>query len=301
MKRLMLAALAAGAVLLVALPSLVGAATVGVSIERNGFSPRNVTVQVGDTVTWTNNDTANHQVASQAAGFTSPVLAPRATYSHTFTRAGRFEVVDPLNRNRRMTVTVNAAPAPSGLTLRANRTTVVYGGAITLSGALAPARTGERIDVLAQMCGANSSRTVTTTTTTAGGAFSVAIRPTKNTIYTVRSRNVTSGGVTIRVRPRIVLSKIRARQFRVRAYAADSLVGRSVVFRRYLAAQRKWRSVKRVVLRTRTTAVTPLPGTTVSSVSFGVRLRAGFRVRAVMPAASAAPCYIAGSSPVIRS
>ena len=40
------------------------AATVGVSITRAGFVPQTVNVRVGDTVTWTNNDTITHQVVS---------------------------------------------------------------------------------------------------------------------------------------------------------------------------------------------------------------------------------------------
>src|SRR5215212_10094551 len=115
MKKIMLSIVA-----LTALTALVGAspavpATVSVSITRAGFTPNNLTVKQGDVVTWTNADTQTHQVTSQNAPFTSPVLAQNQTYSFTFTKAGKFAVTDPLNKNRRMNVTVEAAPASVSL------------------------------------------------------------------------------------------------------------------------------------------------------------------------------------------
>src|SRR5215218_402122 len=108
-----------------ALTALVGAApavpaTVTVSITRTGFVPGNLTVKQGDVVTWTNADTQTHQVASQNPPFASPILSPNQTFSFTFTKAGKANVTDPLNKNRKMTVTVEAGPAGSGgLTLNA--------------------------------------------------------------------------------------------------------------------------------------------------------------------------------------
>jgi hypothetical protein len=127
------------------------------------------------------------------------------------------------------------------------------------------------------------------------------VRPTTNTVYTLKTGNVASGAVTVKVRPRVVLSRIRTGLFRLRVYAAQSLAGHAVVFRRYVASRHRWRSVKTVLLSVHSTSVTPLSNTVVSSVSFGVRLRRGYRVRAVMPSGAAAPCYIAGASSIIRS
>ena len=71
MKKLILLAGAVG--LLVAAPTA-PAKTVTVDISKAGFVPAPVTVQAGDTVTWTNKDTANHQVVCATCPFTSPVL-----------------------------------------------------------------------------------------------------------------------------------------------------------------------------------------------------------------------------------
>jgi plastocyanin len=292
---LMLAALAGGSTGL-ALPQK----TVAVSITHVAFVPNNVQVQTGDTVTWTNNDTVNHQLVSQQAGIGSPIVTPGNSWSFTFTKTGKFSIADSLNKKfPKMTVTVTAAPA--SLSLASSASTVSYGGTITLSGKLSTGRDNAKVDVLAQECGQSAAKKITTVTTSGGGAFSLLTHPTMATVYSVKTGNVTSGGVTVKVRPRVVLSRIRTGLFRLRVYAGQSLAGHAVVFRRYIVRTRSWRTVKTVVLRVQSTSVTPLSNTVVSSVSFGVRLRRGFRVRAIMTSAAAAPCYVAGASGVIRS
>lgn len=70
----------------------------------NGFSPKEIKVKVGDTVTWTNNDNTIHTVisgtglsdANKGKDFDSGLSGPSAltttgkTYSHQFTKAGDF-------------------------------------------------------------------------------------------------------------------------------------------------------------------------------------------------------------------
>jgi plastocyanin len=74
----------------------------GASINpTNGFSPKSVSVKVGDTVTWTNNDNTIHTVISgtgisdtnKGKDFDSGLTALTTTgktYSHQFTKAGDF-------------------------------------------------------------------------------------------------------------------------------------------------------------------------------------------------------------------
>ena len=298
MKRLLLAATAFVALTTIAAAPAGIEKTVTVSITHTAFVPRNLTLEAGDTITWTNNDNVNHQLLSQAAGLGSPILKPGDTYSFVFGKVGRFTVSDTLNTKfQKATITVKAAtPAPVSLSLNSNASIVRYAGATTLSGTLSSGRAGVRVDLLAQECAAGGSKRVATTTTGNGGAFSFTTRPAKTLVYMVRSGKTDSANVTVKVRPQVVLSKIKARKFRVRTYAGESLVGHSVAFQRYLAARGKWTTLKRVVLAVRTTAVTPMPNTVVSSVSFGARLKRGYRIRAVVTDAAAAPCYIAASA-----
>ena len=68
------------------LASSLRAATVNVNIQGFAFSPQSPTINVGDTVVWTQNDNTVHTVTSTAAPFdlSSGNLSKGATYSHTF-------------------------------------------------------------------------------------------------------------------------------------------------------------------------------------------------------------------------
>ncbi|MBA2285383.1 MAG: cupredoxin domain-containing protein [Ktedonobacteraceae bacterium] len=63
--------------------------TVGVS--NFTFSPGALTVHVGDKVTWTNNDSVAHTVTSDNGKFDSSTLAPGASFSFKFTKAGTYD------------------------------------------------------------------------------------------------------------------------------------------------------------------------------------------------------------------
>ncbi|WP_328609340.1 cupredoxin family copper-binding protein [Amycolatopsis sp. NBC_00345] len=80
------------------------------SVEMMGykFSPATLTVDVGDTVTWTNHDTAPHNVVvtDGPEKFTSPTLQTGGTYSHTFTKAGTYSYYCAIHPDMKATVTV---------------------------------------------------------------------------------------------------------------------------------------------------------------------------------------------------
>src|SRR5919109_4374840 len=63
------------------------------SLTDTAFQPNPVQVSVGDTVTWTNDDTQPHTVTSGQNGqqdgeFDSSIMAPQQTFEHTFTEEG---------------------------------------------------------------------------------------------------------------------------------------------------------------------------------------------------------------------
>lgn len=67
------------------------ATTNEVAIENFAFSPANITVKVGTTVTWTNKDSTQHTVTiDSGAGPHSQPLAQGDTYSFTFSKAGTY-------------------------------------------------------------------------------------------------------------------------------------------------------------------------------------------------------------------
>ena len=63
---------------------------VQVTIDNFTFSPPELTVKVGDTVTWTNHDDIPHAVVS-AGKFRSKTLDTDNTYSFTFASAGDYK------------------------------------------------------------------------------------------------------------------------------------------------------------------------------------------------------------------
>jgi plastocyanin len=282
------------------------AKTVTVDISKLGFVPNAVTIQTGDAITWTNKDTGNHQVVCATCPFTSPVLAPGQSTSFTFAKVGKFTTVDPLNKNKKATVTVKQAPPGAAkVSIIVAPSVLTYGHVATISGTLSTGQANQKLEILAQPCGEKNAKVVATVTTTTAGAYTHQVRPALSTSYQAQfkpaSGAVTSSAASVSVRPVVTLKRVALHKFRARVVAAQSFVGKNVVLQRYVAAKHRWNTVKAVFLARRAAAASPLAGSIVSSVTFKVGLKSGLKVRAVLPPAQAATCYLAASSATIRS
>jgi plastocyanin len=66
------------------------AANVAVKIDNFVFGPQAVTVPVGTTVTWTNNDDIPHTAVSTDDVFKSKVMDTNDKFSYTFTKPGTY-------------------------------------------------------------------------------------------------------------------------------------------------------------------------------------------------------------------
>lgn len=64
---------------------------VTVSIDNFTFSPAEVTVAPGTTVTWINNDDIPHTVVEKKQAFRSKALDTEGRFSFTFTNAGDYD------------------------------------------------------------------------------------------------------------------------------------------------------------------------------------------------------------------
>jgi uncharacterized protein YraI len=189
-----------------------------------------------------------------------------------------------------------AAAAPTTLTLKASATVVAYGGSTTLSGVLSTLKSGQRVDIMGQECGQSGFKRVATVTTTTNGAFTYAAKPTLNTNFQAKQKNVTSPSTLVQTTPVLVLKKLAKNKFTVSVTAAQTFVGKFVVFQRLRNS--KWVSLKHVTLTTLTHGTKP---TEVTSANFTVRMPVKLRIRAVLPAAQAATCYLPTKSKVVRS
>lgn len=107
------------ALLFLLTPARAEAATQHVAMENYAYSQSSLTIQVGDTVTWTNHDQAPHDVVTTSgpASFQSPLLAQGESWSFTFTVPGTYSYYCSVHPDMRAQVIVQPAqtqePAPA--------------------------------------------------------------------------------------------------------------------------------------------------------------------------------------------
>jgi plastocyanin len=77
-----------------------------VTIENIAYSPVDITVSVGTTVTWTNKDPVTHTVTSDTGIFDSGDMSQGNTFSYTFNETGTFNYHCKIHSSMHGTVTV---------------------------------------------------------------------------------------------------------------------------------------------------------------------------------------------------
>lgn len=87
------------------------AATHSVSIRNLQYNPASINVAVGDSVTWSNDDSVIHSVTG--GPLNSPDLDPGENYSFTFTSAGTFDYRCKFHPDMTGTVVVGGSSSPS--------------------------------------------------------------------------------------------------------------------------------------------------------------------------------------------
>jgi plastocyanin len=114
MVRFAFAIIAIVAVLLVG-PAVIRADAFDVDITDYAFTPADLTVHVGEPVTWTNSADRDHTVTSDEGELDSENIGPGEAYGHVFETPGKVEYHCTIHPDRmQATITVLAAtPAPS--------------------------------------------------------------------------------------------------------------------------------------------------------------------------------------------
>jgi plastocyanin len=95
-------------VLALGLPGAALAANLDVKIDNFTFGPQKLSVKVGDTVTWTNEDDIPHTVVS-IGHYRSQALDTGDKFTFTFTKAGSFQYFCGLHPQMQGTVVVEDA------------------------------------------------------------------------------------------------------------------------------------------------------------------------------------------------
>ena len=285
-------------------PTLKGTVTVvaggQVSITKDGFTPAETIVKAGDTVTWTNKDTANHQVVGNGGGFSSPVLAGGQSYTHTFLLPGTHAYHDGLQPSLKGSVIVTAVvtpPAQESISLTGNRLLVVYGRTTTLSGKIDNGTAGEKVTITAQpQVAGKVAESTQTVTASADGSFSAVVQPLVHTTYTASTDKSRSDTVAINVAPKLGVGFLSRTRFVFRATAARSLVHRYGLLQKRVG--RVWVSMRRLYLARASFG----PGqSVVSSVTVRIHLRHGLSLRVRMPLGQTVPGYVSASSNTTQS
>jgi plastocyanin len=103
-----------GGALALGVAGLALAAEESVTIEGFAFDPAGLTLTVGDSVTWTNNDGVPHTASADGGGFDTGNIVAGATASVTFDAAGTFAYHCNVHPDMRGTITVQAAGSGGG-------------------------------------------------------------------------------------------------------------------------------------------------------------------------------------------
>ena len=80
-----------------------------VTMDHNTFTPSEITVAPGTTVTWTNNENMPHTVVDLNKGFRSKTLVKDASFSFTFATAGDYSYLCSIHPNMKGKVIVKPA------------------------------------------------------------------------------------------------------------------------------------------------------------------------------------------------
>ena len=182
-----------------------------------------------------------------------------------------------------------AAAPPADVTISASKPVVVTGQSVTLSGTISSKQSGQPVIIKAQAVGKTVFSDLATVTTGDKGTWSYVATPTIQTTFQAMWMTSASQMLTIKVRPKVVLSLVSAatRRFSVAVTGDHSFQGKYVLVQR--VTPNGATAVKRVTLDA------------TSSATFRVRLHARvWRLRAVIPTSQAAPGYITGMSNVLR-
>jgi len=112
MRRWTLAAATAALMTWIAASSVL-AADSAVSIAGFAFDPATVTIQVGDSVTWTNEDSVAHTATAGDGSFDTGSIANGASDTVTFDSAGTFAYICSIHPQMTGSVVVEAAATPA--------------------------------------------------------------------------------------------------------------------------------------------------------------------------------------------
>jgi len=189
--------------------------------------------------------------------------------------------------------------ASDDVTIGARPAIVPSDHSTTLFGTVASGKAEEEVVIQAKDCGQSFFRTVAGTTTHEGGVWSLEYFPGITSAVRAVWNGRASSQVTLRQRAMLRFSpKASDRtRFVVSVVAIAQFWKKKVVIQRFDRRLGRWQAYRTVVLTEQAS-----PGAwTWTSGELTARLPKGTRLRAVLPAKQARPCYLSGTSLPVRT
>jgi hypothetical protein len=183
------------------------------------------------------------------------------------------------------------------ITIFARPTVIGWAESATLYGAAPGAGHEDIVTIEVKECGSNFFRAFVELHPSTGGGWTTPAGSSITATYRAAWRNETSPTVTIRQRPNVGLERRRSGGgFNV------AVSGKRSFWRKTVEIQQRrggtWRTVKKVRL---TESATSTGVVSVSLATFRLAVPRGTFLRAFLPTAQAAPCYVASASRPIRA
>ena len=191
-----------------------------VTMPGKFYSPGQLDVLVGTTVTWRNIDRSTHTVTEDDDAFDSGYLGPGQTFSRPFDKSGTYRFHCSIHRFMRGSISV------FDVVLRGPPEPVLAGRRTALSG-IAPAGTDE---VVLERVAPGPVTIVGRAEPGDDGSFTFPLRAPEPRSYRARAGTASSAVVTIRVEPRVHAARADGA---IVARALPSRAGSPVVLQTY--------------------------------------------------------------------
>jgi plastocyanin len=208
------------------------------SISAGGF-PATLSIQNGDSVTWKNNDTVNRQVVADDGTWKSPVLAPGASWSHTFLRGGTFGYHGAFKAGQTGAVKVAFVRATL---VQTNFQTITITRTIQIKGQVSKlGSTGEMVTIQARPRGSSSWSDVAQVSTK-NQFFVATVKPRRTTAYRAVWENVPSRPHMVFVKPLVRIKQVGRSRIEVSVRADVKLLRHWVRIQMFNKRTHKWHS-----------------------------------------------------------
>jgi hypothetical protein len=162
-------------------------------------------------------------------------------------------------------------------------------GMVTVFGTIDSGKVGESVTVQARECDNAFFRVYAGANTGAGGTWSTVIWPSISMKLRAVWNGVTSTEVTYQERVFIGFRQLSPTRFRVGLGYGTRFFGKRVNIQGFDQRLGRWKTIRKVAMASGYATYVTL------------RVPKGTRLRAVLPNSQAAPCYLGGTSPVIRT